>query len=96
VANPYTATYLLNSARRRGQIPQSVGSLDTTDLLALMTDELQTYVMVALLSVRGQYGLVSKDTTIVAGTLAYDLPERAIGARLEQVQLSADGGASLR
>lgn len=91
----FTTTALLASIRRRAAIPNSValGSLDS-DLLALATEELQGPVAAFLVSVREEYFVTYRDETLVDGTVAYDIPARAIGGALREVQVVDSGGAT--
>lgn len=55
-SNPYTATALIESAKRRGMIPASSDrSFSFDDLCALMSEELQTYVVALLMSTREEW-----------------------------------------
>lgn len=88
--NVYTASYLLDSMQRRGQIPKaSDRAFSRTDLLALMTEELQTYVVPAMMEVREEYFTKNYDYT-TTNTRHYEIPPRAIGMKLRYVYLGSD------
>ena len=86
--NPYVASQLLASARRKGQIPESSDrSFSETDLLELMSEELQTYVVPLLMSVREEWMVKAYDVEIGSGT-SYRIPVRSVGSKLRQVLVS--------
>lgn len=62
----------------------SEGSFSRQDLLALMTEELQTYVVPMLMEVREEYLVVPYDVTTTTSQ-TYRLPPRAVGSKLRQV-----------
>lgn len=64
---------------------------DTADFLAQATDECQTYIMAVLMEANEEYGVADHDVSIVASTASYDIPPRASGERLRDVQLLDDG-----
>jgi hypothetical protein len=75
---------------RRGQIPTSSDqSWSRADLLALMTEELQTYVVPELMAVREEFFVQQYDVTTTS-SLTYRIPPRAIGAKLRQVLQGAN------
>jgi hypothetical protein len=97
VANAFTSTLLLASLKRRGLLPTSEASFTAADFYKVMDEEMQTYMVPLLMSVREEYLVVSQDITVTAGTTEYYIPERAIGGRLRDVTLSGgnDGYYSL-
>jgi hypothetical protein len=85
VTNPYTATQLIASLKRRGQIPRSSDrSFSEDDLIALMSEELQTYMVSLLMGIREEWFVHSEDTA-TDGSTRYRIPQRAIGSKLRQV-----------
>ena len=68
-------------------IPATDEGLSNTDLLAIATEEMQSYVMSLLLSVREEYRVADYDLTVVAGTSTYRMPERAAGDKARDVLL---------
>jgi hypothetical protein len=86
LANVYTATYLLDSLKRRGMFPTNTGTFSTADYLSFLNEELQSYVMALLMSVNEEYGVTYSDVTVTAGTAAYPIPSRAVGNALRDVR----------
>lgn len=91
-AQDFTSTALLASIKRRGMIVGATDTWSDADLLALATEEMQSYVMSVLMDVREDYRTADYDVATVASTATYRLPERAAGDSLRNVLYSSDGG----
>jgi hypothetical protein len=91
VAQDFTTTAFLASLKRRGMIPATAEALSDSDFLAIATEELQTYCMEVLLSLRDEYKVADYDVSIVAGADSYLLPERAAGDKVRQVLKLVNG-----
>lgn len=96
MANPYTATAQIASAKRRGWIPDATG-LTTEDLLGLFNEEQRVYVTALLKSVREEYLVreADHDVPLVAGQSQYRLPSRCIGGALRSVALLDPQGCAV-
>ena len=69
-------------------IPTSTtGGLTTTDLLDLADWELEFYITPLMMRVREEHHLTIFDTATVANTDTYDIPGRAIGNKLKNVEI---------
>lgn len=90
--NHYTATYLLESLKRRGMLPSTTEALSTADYLALADEELQTFVVPLLMSVREEYFVTTLDVSVASGTANYGIPARAIGGKVRFVQVNDGSG----
>jgi hypothetical protein len=93
VANPnvYTASYLLASLRRRGMIPTaSEESWDEDSLLAMCSEEIQTYIAALMMGAREEWFVKAHDVATVSGTQSYDLPPRSVMSDLRQVLVGSD------
>lgn len=91
----FTTTDLIRSIKVKGQIPTSQNTFSTTDMLALADDEILTGIVPLIMSARESYFQATSDVTIVSGTAAYPIPERAIGDKLKEVQIvDASGNVS--
>lgn len=84
----YTATALLASIRRRGALPSatSVGTADA-DLLSIANEELQSWLVPLVLSLREDYLLVRETQSTVASQSEYRIPKRAVGMKLREVEI---------
>lgn len=86
----YTTTDFLSSVRMRGSIPTSTSTANvnnTTNLLALGTEELHIKLLPLLMSVREEFYVTTKDYTITGSQAAYILPPRASGMVVRDVQI---------
>lgn len=87
----YTATELVASLRRRSLIPEAAAdsSLATADLVALMSEEQQTYVTAEMMKLREEFFVYNYD--FAPTTRRVSIPARAIGRKLKDVyQLSGN------
>lgn len=88
----YTTTGLLNGLKRRALIP-STGFLYTdADLLAVITDEMNSRLVPEIKSAREEFFVSVSDVPFVSGQQSYDIPSRALGAQLRDVALVDSGG----
>lgn len=94
MASSYTTDQMLASLKRRGLIPTSDEILTDADLLALVNEELFSYVMGFLVSVREEYGVAEEDVAVAADTAAYPIPSRASAAGLRDVLYRASSEAA--
>src|SRR5688500_16338008 len=85
MAYAYTSDELIAQVKRRGMIPSSENTLTTTDYLSFINDEIQTFIVPLLMSVREEFFVANSTSTIVSGTANYPIPTRAIGAKLRNV-----------
>lgn len=90
----YTSTALLASIRRRAALPTATaaGCADS-DLLALINEELQSFVVPLIMDLREEYFVAQKSTTMTVGTAAYRIPSRAVGAKLRDVEIVNSAGS---
>jgi hypothetical protein len=90
----YTTTALLASVRRRAMLPTATAAgTEDADLLRVLNEELQSYVVPVLLSLREDFLLYDEDVATVAGTAAYRIPSRAIGGKLREAAIVTSSGA---
>jgi hypothetical protein len=78
--------------KRRGFIPSSA-NFTATDFFKVVDDETQTYIVPLLMSVREDYLVATEDITVTSGVTAYDLPIRAIGGKLRNLQYADSAGS---
>jgi hypothetical protein len=86
----FSTTDLLSAVRTRGSIPttSNVNNVNnTTNLLALATEELRIKLLPLIMSTREEFYVAIKDVTITAGTARYRIPSRASGTVLRDVQI---------
>ena len=83
----YTTTRLLADVKRAAHFPTNQNTFTDDDLLAMYNYEMQTYVVPMLMKVREGFFTRHVDYTIDSSNANYPIPERAIGSRLDDVQL---------
>lgn len=88
----YTTTEFVADVKLRAFIPTSQATFATTDILLLADAETQTTIVPLLQSIRSGYWLTYKDFTITASQANYDIPARAIGMGVMDVQIVSSGG----
>lgn len=89
-AQLYTTTDLIASIKRRAMIPTSQTTFQTADFLALADEELQLGLLPMLRKVREEFYVTNDDQSLVSGTDAYSIPERASGLILRDVLYTTD------
>lgn len=92
MAQDFTTTGLLASIKRRGMLPSTSETLSNSDFLELATEELQTYVMEALLAAGEDYALDDYDISTTASTSSYALPQRASASLIRSVLYNSGNG----
>lgn len=81
-----TTLDLIASIKRRALIPTSQSTFQLTDLLLFADDSLQTRILPLIMRHREEFFLTSETTTTI--------PERAIGGKMESVELVYPDGQS--
>lgn len=81
----YTSTELLADIKRKAFVPISQITFDDAAILSMADEEIQTGMVPFLLEVREEYLVDYIDYTVNGDTRAFDIPTRAIGAKLRQV-----------
>jgi hypothetical protein len=83
MAVDYTTTALIESVKRRVSVPTSQALFANLDFCKIATDELQSVIAPLVLAEQEDYFLHAYDQTIDGVKVAYDLPDRAIGQKLQ-------------
>jgi hypothetical protein len=92
VAVDFTTTALLASIRRHAMIPgpstgTNTDTLDDTDLLALATEELWSYVVPLLVSVNEEFFVTSTTVSVSSTVTTVQIPGDAVSEGLRDVQI---------
>lgn len=87
-----TTDIFLQKVRRTASTPDDTvpGDLDA-DLLAYADEEIQGRMLPMMMSNRDEFFVATKDYPIVASTSKYQIPSRAIGAKLRDVLYVVSG-----
>jgi len=83
----YTTTALLSSIKNRVFIPTSQLTLQDTDLLSLAGEELRLGVVPLMLKMRSNYFATHLDTLLTSNNDTYSIPYRAVGGKLQGLNL---------
>ena len=86
----YTTTGFLASVKRRVMLATQTETFDDADILAIATEELQSYVFPFLMSVREEYAVASVDIAFTSATAFYELPELAAGDKARDILIQRD------
>ena len=91
---PWESDDLIASVRRRAQLPdvEADGAISDLDILELANEEIALHMVPLVRSARGDYFVEYLDTTIVANTAKYRLPENAQGSALRDVTIVDSAG----
>ncbi len=91
----YTVDNLLTSLKNRGLPPTSQSTFSTDQFIQVMSEELQAYIVPLIDSVSEEYFVVNYDVPFSAGTLAYNVPSRAVGGKLRDLVLVDSNGLEM-
>jgi hypothetical protein len=83
----YTTQNLLDSIARRSFAPTNQLTFQNQEILEMADEETQITILPQILAVREEYFVGYKDYPILAGKSAYDIPARAIGLIVREVQI---------
>lgn len=86
----YTADTLIDSVKRRINIPTNQNTFTDEDILAFADEELILSVVPAIMSLHEDYLLFQKDVDLEADTSEYVIPYRAVGNKLYDLQFVDD------
>lgn len=84
----YTSTGLISQVKRRALIPSSQNLFTESDIIDMLNEELQNRIIPYILNVREDYYLTYEEYDLSTQTISeLDIPERAIGNKINQVSL---------
>lgn len=90
MSKPMTSSELISSIKRRASIPENQATFTSEDLLEFATEELVLGIVPAIMSVHEDYFLFEERTPLEANKNEYEIPSRAIGNKLRDVQWAHD------
>jgi hypothetical protein len=88
----YTSEQLIDSVKRRINIPTNQNTFTNTDILAFADEELGLGLVPAIMSLHEDYLLFSEDVPLVEGKTEYEIPYRAVGNKLYDLQFIDNNG----
>lgn len=93
MAQYYDTDRLIASIKRRINIPENQITFDAADILAFADEELSLAVVPAIMSLHEDYLLFDETVPLVEGQNDYEIPYRAVGNKLYDVQYKDNNGA---
>jgi len=90
MSKPLTADQLITSIKRKASIPTSQDTFTDEDLLEFANEELQLGVVPGIMSVHEDHLLYEEDVALEANRSDYEIPHRALGNKLRDVQFKVD------
>lgn len=88
----YTTDDLINSIKRRISFPLSQNSLQYSDLIAFLNEEMQLSAVPAVKQEHEEYFVYKVTVPLINGVSRYEIPNRAIGMALRDVKYSDSTG----
>lgn len=83
----YSVDSLLISAKQRAMTASNQNLFEDSDIVRFASEELQSFILPFIESVKGEYFVTIQDQTFVQGTVNYTMPQRATGTKLRDVCL---------
>ena len=85
-----TSDSLVESIKRRASIPENQSTFSKQDFLDFANEELQLGVVPAIMSLHEDYLLFEEDKPLESNESEYEIPSRAMGNKLRDVQFKID------
>lgn len=88
----FTADELLSSIERRSFAPANQSTFSEAEILSIADEVLLNVIVPNIIAAREEYYVFYKNHTIVIDQAEYEIPSRALGSVLRDVQLVEDSG----
>lgn len=88
----YTSEELIDSVKRRINIPTNQNTFSDEDILAFADEETMLAIVPAIMSLHEDYLLFQEDADLVASQSDYVIPHRAVGNKLYDLQFVDENG----
>lgn len=85
-----TASVLIDGIKRRAAIPENQATFESEDFLAFADEELLLGIVPGIMSLHEDYFLFEIAVDLVAGKTEYEIPSRAAGNKLRDLQYKPD------
>ena len=86
MANPLNDTNLLQSIKRSISVPDNQARYSDPDLIALANEEIHITVLPEIMKLRQSYLVYRTDISLVANQASYQIPRRAVGRGIYDLQ----------
>jgi len=92
MAKILTTCTLVTTSLRRAMIPADQSTFTCCDIRDIMNEEIGIHILPVVMRAHEEYYVVDEDTCIVACQIRYQIPERAVGNKLRDVQFIDNSG----
>lgn len=92
MAKSFTSSVLIESVKRRANIPLNQVTFKDADILAFANEEMSLGLVPSIMRVHEDYMLYSEETPLIAAKTNYAIPHRAIGNKLRDVKYKDTNG----
>jgi len=82
---------LINSVKRRANIPDSQGMITDEEILDFANEEMQLNLVPFIVSKHEDYYLTQEHVSVISGVKQYQIPYRALGTKLREVAFVNEG-----
>ena len=86
MSDALTSSSLVNSIKRRASIPENQSTFSTSDFLEMANEELKMLLLPEIMKLHEDYLLYQIDLPLESNKNEYNIPSRAIGNKLRDVQ----------
>lgn len=93
MSDALTSNKLIESVKRRASIPENQATFTADDFLAFANEELRLGLVPEILSLHEDYLLYEIELPVIANKSEYEIPSRAVGNKLRDVQFKNSSGA---
>lgn len=83
----YTSDKLIKSIKRRASVPENQSTFNKEDFLDFSNEELRLGIVPTMMSLHEDFLLFEHELDVVDGQLAYEIPSRAVGNKLRDIQI---------
>lgn len=90
MAKILTTTDLVNTSLRRASIPKEEAAFTTQDIIDILNEEMQSYIMPMILRLHEDFYLHDEDVPLLANIKTYKIPYRSTGNKLYDVQFQSN------
>lgn len=90
MSDALTSNSLIESIKRRAAIPENQSTFTKADFLEFANEELRLGVVPAMMSLHEDFFLFEQEIPLEANKSEYEIPSRAVGNKLRDVQFKID------
>jgi len=90
MAKPLTAEALIESIKRRAAVPENQATFTSDDFLSFANEEMLLGLVPSIMSLHEDHLLFEEEVSVEANRSDYEIPSRAMGNKLRDVQHKTD------